>query len=93
MIDAKQAIRSAKSELAGLYEDSEIQDVLLEEVEISEDEKFWNITLGFSVKEPAASDPLKRLGIDSRARFERKYKRFKIDASDGAVKAMTIRNV
>ena len=98
MIDVKQAIKAAKESLSGLYQDFEVKDLLLEEVELTEDEKFWNITLGFSVPrmgtEPqlyqqyARQDP-----ILFPTKYERQYKLFKIDTTSGQMKSMTIRTV
>jgi hypothetical protein len=64
---------------------SQITNTRLEEIELSEDESFWFITLGFD-----------RIIDDNflgqlQQRTERGYKQFKIDAATGEVKAMKIR--
>lgn len=64
-----------------------ITNTRLEEIELSEDEKFWFITLGF---DRLIDDNL--LG-QLKQRAERDYRLFKIDAATGDVKAMKIRTV
>lgn len=98
MIDVKQAIRAAKENLLGLYDDTEIKDVLLEEVELSEDGKVWNITLGFSVPEPTRVTYVEGGGLSTAMRnafrqYERKYKLFRVNGDDGMVMSMKIREV
>lgn len=76
MVDIKRAVQNATEYLhqLGLRIYS---DVELEETELSEDEKFWIVTLGY-----------KRDAIGPR-----KYKSFTVRASDGEVVAMKIRTV
>jgi len=66
---------------------NQITNTRLEEIELSEDEKFWFITLGF---DRLIDDNL--LG-QLQQRAERDYKQIKIDATTGDVKAMKIRTV
>lgn len=80
MLDVKEAARRASEYFAGLYSET-INDVQLEEVEISEDGKNWLITLSYPVP-PTIT-----------AIFKRKYKVFTIDAETGQVKSMKIRKV
>ena len=62
----------------------EIADIRLEEVELTEDEARWLITLGFT--RPADNQFIPTM-------VQREYKRFEIDAVTGEVKAMKIRTV
>ena len=48
MVDVKQAIASSFEFLGELYATNNLEDVLLEEVKVSKDQKYWLITLGFS---------------------------------------------
>jgi hypothetical protein len=85
MIDVKQAAQSASNFIAGLYSNETISDVMLEEVELSEDGKYWLITLSFAA--PSSSvHPI--LGIRGRL-----YKIFKIDTDTGEVLSMKIREL
>jgi len=68
------------------YIGGQIQDIRLEEVELSEDGKFWFVTLGFDRPVDA---PLAIL----QNQIQREYKQFKIDAVTGEVKAMKIRTI
>lgn len=69
-----------------LFSASEIQSSSLEEVELSEDGKYWLITLGYEVRPKsgitAAFGPPKS-----------KFKVFKVEARTGRVVAMNIRTV
>jgi hypothetical protein len=49
MLQVQDAVKRAKAYLPGLLFDtsSQIADVRLEEVELSEDEKFWNVTFSY----------------------------------------------
>jgi hypothetical protein len=77
MIDVKEAVRISSDYLRLLYEPTQLNDVLLEEVSLSDDEKHWHVTLGFS--RPAFTpDPMRAL-IDSplrQGKYQREYKVF-----------------
>jgi len=78
MIDVKQAAEKAREYFVELNKDRQLYFLSLEEVELSEDEKYWFITLSYS------DDP-----ISSSSR----YKIFKIDANSGRVISMKIRTL
>jgi len=64
----------------------------LEEVEFSEDERFWLITLSYQIK----AEPAPKAAVPSMAAFfgptsMTKYKVFKVDAQSGKVVSMKIR--
>lgn len=82
MLDVKEAAQKASEYFAALYADQGVSKVQLEEVELSDDGKYWMITLGYPVQGPLFTVPPKR-----------QYKVFKIDANTGEVKSMKIRNV
>jgi len=85
MVDVKEASKLAIKYFASLYEDKYC-NLNLEEVEISEDGKYWYITLGYDIA-MSFSDalPLKKIG--------REFKRFKIDIETGKVLSMQIRKI
>lgn len=84
--DVKVAAMAAKQyliSLGGTMDNLDIQDLRVEEVELSEDDKSWLITLGFT-----------RLGeVLETCRYQREYKIFKVDAETSQVKSMKIRQV
>lgn len=85
-IDAREAANAALQYFKQLFSAAEIESSSLEEVELSEDGKFWLITLGYE------SHP--KSGIA--AAFgppKSKFKRFKVEAETGKVVAMNIRTV
>lgn len=89
MIEVKQAIAAAIESVKDFY--GEPPDLLLEEVERSEDDKHWLITLGFSVA--PATQPANTLQQLSAALKSprRVYKVFRVDADTGKVDSMKIR--
>lgn len=88
-VDVRVATEQATNYLRSLapYVGGKVNDVRLEEVELSEDEQFWFVTLGFD--RPIDNNPLALLQNQT----QRDYKQFKIDALTGEVKAMKIRTV
>jgi hypothetical protein len=95
-IDVKQAVQDAEKYFTQLMS---VSDVRLEEVEISDDERFWYVTLSGLVpvaKPPSPSDiqsPLSGLESLFRSNEERIYKVFKVDSSSGLVMSMKIRKL
>lgn len=84
MLDVKEAAQKASEYFAGLYSDQKLPNVQLEEVELSEDDKYWLITLSYPVPPELAA-----LNFN----YKRKYKVFKIDRDTGQVLSMKIRRV
>ncbi|NEP82228.1 MAG: hypothetical protein F6K39_31245 [Okeania sp. SIO3B3] len=87
-IDVPSAVLAAKDylqSLPGLFE-YKIKELRLEEVELSEDRKYWLITLGFITTTAGEEESffLKK---------ERDYKVFKIHAETGEVESMKIREL
>ena len=92
MIDVKEAVRVATDYLMQLYEPAQLHDILLEEVALSDDEKYWYVTLGFS--RPMPSTELMRAlteNIVKQVKYQREYKVFQIDSATGQVRSMKIR--
>lgn len=90
-IDVKEAAKAAAAFFVELFPDTQYSDLLLEEVELSEDEKHWLITLSYTSEPP----PPPPSGLDKLFSngSSRKYKLFKIDAATGKVEAMNIRSL
>ncbi|WP_413173730.1 hypothetical protein [Anabaena azotica] len=90
MIDVRTAVTAAYNYIKSLQDviDSPLPDLRLEEVELSDDDKFWLITLGFDATEKNQSGILNYV-----RRSERIYKLFKVNSNTGQVEAMKIREV
>ena len=91
MVDVKQAVAKAMDYLRDMYQTDQFRDVLLEEVDLSEDNKFWNVTIGFTrCQESTSGGPMATL-IGQSAEFKREYKVFQIDAGSGDLRSMRSR--
>jgi len=89
MIGVKEAVRIATDYLATLYEDKDLRDVLLEEVKLSDDDRYWLVTLGFS--RPVPTNPyFAAMGAED---LKREYKIFEVSTETGEVRSMQIRQV
>ena len=83
-IDVREAARIAANYLIALIPSVQNRHVLLEEVEQTDDGRYWLITLGYdSVSRTALLGP----GLG------REYKTFKLDAKTGKVLKMKIRSI
>ena len=91
MSTVKEAALAAQQYFHSLWIDHKIEDLRVEEVELSEDEKFWSITLGFNRPADRVEDPLGEV-LDA-PRYRREYKIFKVDAETFQIKSMKIREV
>jgi hypothetical protein len=76
MIDAKMAVRYVQKYISDIFEGTMISRLTIEEIELSEDERHWFITMGFPIN----------LLIGSK-----EYKIFKVNAESGIVESMKIR--
>lgn len=85
MIDVKEAVQIAQDYIRGLYNQDEIRDLALEEVELSDDNKFWIVTIGFTKQ---MSQPLNPMEAMSGPKFSRFQKELKIDTESELVRSM-----
>ena len=91
MVDVKAAVGKAMDYLKDMYQIDQFKDVLLEEVDLSQDNKFWNVTIGFTrVQESTSGGPMATL-IGQSAEFKREYKVFQIDSETGDLRSMRSR--
>lgn len=92
MLSVKDAVQAAEQWVRELYPKRELRHLRLEEVELSADDRFWFITLGWlepAVREhPLASVLNREVNV-----LPRVYKTVKVDAESGAVVSMKIREV
>jgi hypothetical protein len=97
MIDVKSAVNAACQYLESLQDfmGKSSQDLRLEEVELSEDRRFWLITLGFEQPVKAKRSQISSLvpapAVPPQPEYERVYKLFKVNSETGEVEAMKIR--
>ena len=84
VITAQQYFNSIKNMI--LSGTDKIEDLRLEEVELSQDKQFWLITLGFD-----CVNRNNRLQVVPQ--YAREYKIFKINAETGEVESMKIREL
>ena len=79
MIDAKQVVAKAMEYIRAVYDPAQVVDLVLEEVERSEDGKHWLVTLGFTPGSGAGE--------------EQTHKVMKIVAETGEILSMKIRKL
>jgi hypothetical protein len=69
-IAPREAIAKAFAALSEFFAGQELKDVALEEVQVSDDNRFWQITLGFSipvteqVKDSCRAEPRQNPGLN-----------------------------
>jgi hypothetical protein len=93
-IDVKEAVRKAVAYFSKLYPQAGTgANLMLEEVEESEDGSYWLVTLGYDI--PRRVSPLagNLQDIFRQPQVDRHYKVFKIDANTGRIVSMRIRSI
>jgi len=92
MVDVTSAVTSARDYLQSIQHllDNPLENLRLEEIELTEDEKYWLITLGYDV--PGKPQTMSQI-FGPGSNYLREYKLFRISSDDGEVEAMKIRNV
>ena len=91
MVDVKEAVGKAMDYLKDMYQIDQFKDVLLEEVDLSEDNKFWNVTIGFTRRQETTSGGPMATLIGQSTEFWREFKVFQIDSENGALRSMRTR--
>jgi len=92
-MDVKEAVEIAFKYFNDLYPNNNFEDILLEEIELSEDEKYWFVTIGYSViKQKKDTSPLS-VAFGVTEKIERYYKIFKINNANKRVISMKIRSL
>lgn len=94
MISVKDAFNSVYQYLQSIQEllGDQLEDLRLEEVELSEDRQSWLITLGYDI--PVKNRLENVLGSAfSTPAFRREYKLFRVNSETGEVEAMKIREI
>ena len=93
MISIKEAAQKAADFCQQIFPDA--QDVLLEEVERDDLNKFWFITISYLTTAAKRTSTAIPAGAMEQIfpRFERRYKNLKVDATTGEVVSMKIREL
>jgi|ERR1035437_2799053 hypothetical protein len=95
MTDVKEAVAVAITYFRALLDDKGLSDILLEEVELSDDERFWTVTLSAllpaSKEEPEYAINALAQALGQKPQRRRVYKVFKINAERATVQSMKIR--
>ncbi|KQT52817.1 MULTISPECIES: hypothetical protein [unclassified Aureimonas] len=86
-----EAVSSAKRGIAELFVGESIQNLGLEEIEYSDDERVWHITLGFSRPWDDRRGLSNLLGADALA--NRHYRVVKVRDEDGAIISVKLREL
>ncbi len=95
MIDVKDAVRIATATFANLMESFAPSEIVLEEVESTDDEKAWRVTLSALLpesKELSNTSPIAAAMASWGPTKRRVYKVLTIDAETGNMKSMKIRS-
>lgn len=84
MLTVKQAVQAAMDLLKDLYDTRKFEDILLEEVEMSENGSHWQVTIGFSRK-ALSENVMEAIGSK---KYIRSRKIFRIDGDSGDLVSM-----
>ena len=82
MIGVKEAARKAVDHLTSLYPDTDLGSILFEEAELTDDDRFWIITLSY--KSPVAASGVGQSVFVG----DRSYKVFKLMADTGEIRSI-----
>lgn len=93
MITPKEATKRAADAARDLYEGESLQYLRLEEIELSDDGQFWDVTLGWVEPAVRTHSPMLGLDVPEILALPRVYKTFRIRADTGAFHSMAIRAV
>jgi len=91
MIDIKQAVHIAEKFFKELYDEETLKNFLVEEVDLSEDEKDWVVTVGFDFGGVQVSEPALFTSKSSTPRAGRMYKAVRIDKETGEPLSMKLK--
>jgi len=101
MVDAKQAVKTALAFVEDLYGKDTLDGLLLKEVELSGDESYWLVTIGFNVGRPQPTHqpnqpmPFGGKTVEPVPVREplRIYKSVKLDAETGKALSLKIKKI
>ena len=88
-VEMKKMVSTAVQFLHNVYDQVELRNVMLEEIERSEDDQHWLVTLGFDVD--FSPPPTYSITDMFNTKRERIYKTIEIDEKTGQALAMKMR--
>lgn len=91
MLTVRQAVAAARQWVIDLSPQSELRHLRLEEIRLTEDERFWEITVGWVESGIRENTFAASLSSDVPV-LPRVYKTLDVDARTGEVKSMRIRD-
>jgi hypothetical protein len=89
-IDVKTAVKIAMNFMHDLFSGQKLENVMLEEVELTDDYKFWLVTLGFDRPTRAEAD-FRNILVGQA--YARSYKVIRVNAQTGKAESMKMREV
>jgi hypothetical protein len=89
MISVKDAVKAATQFVADMFSAESPQGLRLEEVELSQDERTWNVTLSFV----RGATPGAAAALWSGGSVGREYKTVAVRTADGVVTSVKIRQL
>jgi hypothetical protein len=92
MINVKEAVAKAVQYVLNIFSCDTISDVRLEEVEFSDNDALWLITVSL-VRKPKDTGVVSENLLNMQLPLERIYKILAIDAINGEIKSMKIRQL
>lgn len=92
MLTVKEAVQAAEKWVRDLYSEGDLNHLRLEEVSLSGNERFWDITLGWAEPAIRQNSLIPVFGPNVQV-LPRVYKTLHVDAETGEVKSMKIREV
>ncbi len=93
MIDVKQAVKIARDYITNLF-DQPLRELQLEEVQLSDDDKYWLITFGYDTdRMPALEYGRSGDFTPVKPQYIRDYKIVTVDAETGKPISMKIREL
>jgi hypothetical protein len=92
-VSVKSAIKTAIDYVKDLYADSNLRDLMLEEVEFSQRTNQWLVTVGFSLPETKEETQSLIMPSKTSRALSRRYKVVNIDAATGKPVSMKIRAI
>lgn len=93
MVTVKEAVQAAEDWVRELIPKADLKHLRLEEVQLSDDERYWHITLGWVEPAFRESTAVGAIFSNEMRILPRVYKTLEVDAETGAVKSMKIREV
>jgi len=90
-VNLKQAVKLARRYFDDIYVEDKLENVLLEEIELTDGDRVWQVTFGYDTERVLETPNSSLFGKS--ARIIRDYKTVQVDARTGDLIAIKIRKV